>query len=284
MKGALLSIQSHVVYGHVGNSAAVFPLQRLGREVWPLHTVQFSSHAGRPGVRGRVFDAAAIDECTEGLAAIGVLGRCAGILTGYLGSAATGEAALRAVARVRAVRPDAAHVCDPVIGDVGAGVYVAKDVAEFFRARALAHATVITPNHFELEFLAGRPIRDIAALRNAFAALRGRGPQVVLATSLALDDTPAHALDLAVADATGAWRLRTPKIDANYSGAGDLTAALFAHFWLRDRSAPDALASTAAAVYAVVDATNRLGEEELALVQAQDALVAPPRAFACAPL
>jgi pyridoxine kinase len=147
----ILSVQSHVVYGHVGNSAAVFPLQRLGREVWPLMTVQFSSHTGYAGWRGRAFDAGLIDECVAGLQAIGALSRCAGLLTGYLGKAEIGEAALRALERVRAANREAAYACDPVIGDAGRGPYVAAGVGEFFRDRAVPLATLVTPNAFELE-------------------------------------------------------------------------------------------------------------------------------------
>src|ERR1700723_2051742 len=140
----ILSIQSHVVYGHVGNAAAVFPLQRLGREVWPLMTVQYSSHLGYAGWRGRAFDAAMIDDCMSGLEANGVLPLCAGLLTGFLGKPEVGEAALGA--------PDA---WDRVIGDLAPGIYVAGGCGESFRARALPLATIATPNAFELEWLTG---------------------------------------------------------------------------------------------------------------------------------
>ena len=165
MLAPILSIQSHVVYGHVGNSAAVFPLQRLGREVWPLMTVQYSSHVGYAGWRGRAFDAAMIDDCLSGLEAIGVLPRCAGLLTGYLGKAEIGEAALRALDRIRAANMEAAYACDPVIGDVGPGIYVAAGVGEFFRDRALPLATIATPNAFELEWLTGEPANTLQAAR-----------------------------------------------------------------------------------------------------------------------
>ena len=172
MAAPVLSIQSHVVYGHVGNSAAVFPLQRLGREVWPLMTVQFSSHAGYAGWRGSAFDAGLIDECVAGLQAIGALARCSGLLTGYLGKPEIGEAALRALAAIRASNTEAAYACDPVIGDVGRGSYVAAGVGEFFRDRALPLATIATPNAFELEWLTGQRASDLNAARRAIAALR----------------------------------------------------------------------------------------------------------------
>src|SRR5205085_9071509 len=96
----LLSIQSHVAYGHVGDSAAVFPLQRIGVEVWPVHTVQFSNHSGCGRWGGRVLSGGTIRLVVEGIEARGVLGECDGVLSGYLGSVDNGEAVLDAVARV----------------------------------------------------------------------------------------------------------------------------------------------------------------------------------------
>jgi pyridoxine kinase len=275
----ILSIQSHVVFGHVGNSAAVFPLQRLKREVWPLMTVQFSSHAGYAGWRGRAFDVALIDECVAGLHAIGVLSRCAGLLTGYLGKAEIGDAALRAFARVRAANGEAAYACDPVIGDVGRGSYVATGVGEFFRDRALAVATIATPNAFELEWLTGERAHDVQTARRAIASLRRRGPRVVVAKSFNLNDTPADALDMLAGDEAGFWRLRTPKLPIAVNGAGDLFAALFFHHWLETRHTPEALSHAASSVHAIVNATFEAGSRELSLIAAQEELVRPSRLF-----
>jgi pyridoxine kinase len=280
----ILSIQSHVVYGHVGNSAAAFPLQRLGCEVWPIHTVQFSSHAGYPGWRGKAFDADLIDECVAGLRALGVLERCDGVLSGYLGRPEIGEAALRALGAVRGANANAIYACDPVIGDVGRGVYVASGVGEFFRERALPRATILTPNAFELEWLTGLPVASLLQVRAALAALHSRGPKVVLVTSLALEDTPADALDMLASDGEGLWRVRTPRLPIAVNGAGDLTAALFFFHWLRAGSAPEALASAAASVYGVVAATAEAGQRELAIVAAQDQFVRPTRLFRPEPL
>jgi pyridoxine kinase len=279
MAPTLLSIQSHVVYGHVGNSAVVFPLQRLGAEVLPLNTVQFSSHSGYPGWRGRIFEAAAIDDCVVGLAAIGALARCDGVLSGYLGKAEVGEAMMRAVAAVRAANPAAAYCCDPVIGDLGHGVYVEAGVAEFFAKRALPAATVATPNAFELSCVTGLPVGDVAGARRAIAALQTTGPRIVLATSLALDDTPADVLDMIAADGGKAWRLRTPRLPIALNGAGDLIAALFFFQWLQRRSVADALAAAASSVYGIVAATAAAGGRELRLVEAQDELLRPTRRF-----
>ncbi len=280
MLAPILSIQSHVVYGHVGNSAAAFPLQRLGREVWSLMTVQFSSHTGYAGWRGRTFDAGMIDECVAGLHAIGVLPRCAGLLTGYLGKPEIGEAALRALSSIRAANSEGAYACDPVIGDIGRGPYVAEGVGEFFRDRALPFATIATPNAFELEWLTGEPMGDLAAARRAISALRRRGPRIVVAKSLALDDTPGDALDMLAGDDAGFWRLRTPKLPIAVNGAGDLFAALFFHHWLERRWTREALSRAASSVHAIVTATEAAGSRELALIAAQDELVRPSRLFA----
>jgi len=279
MHAPILSIQSHVVYGHVGNSAAVFPLQRLKREVWPLMSVQFSSHAGYPGWRGRPFDKAMIAECVAGLEAIGVLPRCAGLLTGYLGRAEIGEAALKALSRIRAANPEAAYACDPVIGDIGRGAYVAADVTEFFRERAIAAATLLTPNAFELELLTGRPVATIEAARDAIASLRARGPRTVAATSLRLEDTPEGALDMLAGDETGLWRVRTPRLPVAVNGAGDVFAALFFHHWLDRRGPAEALSLTASSVFGIVAATFDKGARELELILAQDEIVSPSKRF-----
>ncbi len=279
MLAPILSIQSHVVYGHVGNSAAVFPLQRLGREVWPLMSVQFSSHTGYAGWRGRAFDAVVIEECVAGLEAIGVLPGCAGLLTGYLGRPEIGEAALGALTRIRAANPEAAYACDPVIGDVGRGSYVAAGVAEFFRDCALPLATIVTPNAFELEWLSGGAAGTLVEAAAAIAALRARGPQVVVAKSLSLDDTPADALDMLACDERGLWRLRTPKLPITVNGAGDLFAALFFHHWLESRLAPEALSHAASSVFAIVAATLAAGTRELAIVADQWELTEPSKLF-----
>jgi pyridoxine kinase len=275
----ILSIQSHVVFGHVGNSAAVFPLLRLKREVWPLMTVQYSSHLGYAGWRGRAFDAAMIDDCMTGLEAIGVLSRCAGLLTGYLGKPEIGEAALRALDRIRGANGEAAYACDPVIGDVGPGIYVAAGVGEFFRDRALPLATIATPNAFELEWLTGERANNLQTAQRAIAALRSRGPRVVAATSIQLDDTPAGALDILAGDEAGFWRLRTPNLPISVNGSGDLFSALFFHHWLETHQTREALSRAASSVYAVVKATLDLGSRELSLIAAQDELIRPTRLF-----
>ena len=143
-----------------------------------------------PGWRGQAFDAGMIDDCVAGLEAIGALAGCVGLLTGYLGKAEIGEAALRALAVLNAANPDAVYCCDPVIGDVDRGSYVAREVADFFRDRALPAATIATPNAFELEWLTGGPVRTLPEARAAVATLMSRGPAIVAVTSLMLDDTP----------------------------------------------------------------------------------------------
>ena len=257
----------------------MFPLQRLGHEVWPIHTVQFSNHPGYGGFRGSVFDAALIDACVEGVAERGALARCDAVLSGYLGSAETGDAILRAVARTKAENPDALYCCDPVIGDIGTGVFVRDGVADFFAQRALAAADIVTPNHFELELLAGMEARSVAALRAVLARLHAAGPGIVLVTSLVLEDTPADAIDLAVSDRAGVWRLRTPRLAISPNGAGDAMAALFLAHHLTTRSPRIALAEAASSLFGVLRRTVEAGSRELLIVAAQDEFVRPSQRF-----
>src|SRR5215204_2626740 len=192
----ILSIQSHVAYGHVGNASAVFPMQRLGVEVWPIHTVQFSNHTGYGAWKGRVFDAPAIEDLVDGIAERGVLPRCDGVLSGYMGSADIGTAILSAVERVRAANPKALYCCDPVIGDVGRGVFVRPGIPEFMREHAVPSADIVTPNQFELDVLSGMETRTLASITQAVSAVQRLGPKVVLVTSVDAQETPADAVDL----------------------------------------------------------------------------------------
>ena len=280
----LLSIQSHVAYGHVGNAAAVFPLQRLGHEAWAIHTVQFSNHTGYGAWKGRVFDADMIREVAAGIAARGVLASCDGVLSGYMGGADIGEAILETVAQVRAANPHARYCCDPVIGDVGRGVFVRPGIPEFMRARAVPVADVITPNQFELEFLAARATGTLADAVRAVDILHGLGPSAILVTSLHTEETPADAIDVLASGPDGRFRLRTPKLPIAVNGAGDAIAALFFVHYLESRSAAQALARAASAVFGVLARTAEAGSREILLVAAQDEIAAPRRLFSPEPV
>ena len=279
----LLSIQSHVVYGHVGNSAAVLPLQRLGHEVWPIHTVQFSNHTGYGGFRGRVFDAEMIHAAILGLEERGVLQGCDGVLSGYLGSAEIGEAILDAVARVKRHNPKALYCCDPVIGNAARGMFVRPGIAELLRDRALAHADIVTPNQFELAHLSAASTSTLAEVRAAVDAVHARGPGVVLVTSLRLPETPADAIDVLVSDAHGRWRLRTPLLPIAADGAGDAVAALFFGHVLAGLAAGEAMSLSVSSLFGVLERTRQAGSREMALVAAQDEFVAPSRIFEAKP-
>jgi pyridoxine kinase len=275
----LLSIQSHVAYGHVGNSAAVFPLQRMGVEVWPIHTVQFSNHPGYGNWQGRVFDAGLIREVIGGIEQLGVLGTCDGVLSGYMGGADVGAAILDAVAAVKRANPAARYACDPVIGDAGRGIFVARGIPEFMKERAVPAADIITPNQFELDYLAGCESRTLADVLAAVKVVHGLGPPAVLVTSLHTEDTPEDAIDLLASDATGRFRLRTPKLPLAVNGAGDAIAALFFADYLRSGKIDEALSRAGSVIFGVLTKTAQAGAGEIQLVAAQDEIVQPSRVF-----
>jgi pyridoxine kinase len=275
----ILSIQSHVAYGHVGNSAAVFPLQRLGVEVWPIDTVQFSNHTGYGKWQGRVFDAGLIRDMVGGIEQRGVLGECDGVLSGYMGGADIGAAILDAVATVRRANPAARYCCDPVIGDVGRGIFVREGIPQFMKEKAVPAADIVTPNQFELDYLAGRESRTLADALGAVKAVHGLGPRAVLVTSLHVDDTPEGVIDLLASDATGRFRLRTPKLNLVVNGAGDAIAALFFAHYLLVGKINEALSKAASAIFGVLTKTAELGAAEIQIVAAQQEIVEPSRVF-----
>jgi len=280
----LLSIQSHVAYGHVGNSAAVFPLQRMGVEVWPIHTVQFSNHTGYGHWQGRVYDGGLIREMVAGIEKCGVLAECDGVLSGYVGGADIGAAILEAVTTVKRANPTAQYCCDPVIGDVGRGVYVRDGIPDFMRDKAVPAADVITPNQFELDHLTGRESRTMAQAFAAIDALHELGPRVVLVTSLHTEETPQDAIDLVVSGEDDRYLLRTPRLQVMVNGAGDAIAALFFAHYLRSGKIDEALAHAASAVFGVLAKSAEAGSREMLLIAAQEEIVTPSRLFEAKPL
>jgi pyridoxine kinase len=280
----ILSIQSHVAYGHVGNDAAAFPLQRLGIEVWPVHTVQFSNHTGYGSWKGSVFDAGVIRDVITGISERGALRLCDGVLSGYMGSADIGDTILDTVLKVRRANPAMRYCCDPVIGDVGRGVFVRPGIPEFMRERALPAADVITPNQFELDYLSGTQTKTLADATAAVSALHARGPGAILVTSLQTNDTPADSIDLLASDGTGRFLVRTPKLPISVNGAGDAIAALFFAHFMRSQSVAQALSAAASSVFGILKRTAEKNSREILLIEAQDEIVKPSRVFDAAPL
>ncbi|TQF80520.1 pyridoxal kinase PdxY [Elioraea sp. Yellowstone] len=275
----ILSIQSWVSHGHAGNAAAVFPLQRLGAEVVAVHTVLFSNHTGYGAWRGAVVDPSLVREVVAGVEERGSLADTDALLTGYLGDAAIGEAVLEAHARLTRANPRALWCCDPVIGDVGRGVFVRPGIPEFFRDRCVPAADILTPNHFELDWLTGGETRTLPALCRAARGLLARGPKRILVTSLTVEDTPAEAIDVVALDAAEAYRVRIPRLPIVGRGTGDVIAALFLAHTLAGLPVAEGLARAVSSLHGVLAATVAAGREEMALVAAQAELVAPSRLF-----
>lgn len=280
----ILSIQSSVAYGHVGNSAATFPLMRLGVEVWPVLTVHFSNHTGYGAWRGPMLAASDVGEVVRGIDDRGVLGRVDAVLSGYQGAEAVGAEVLKAVALVKQRNPEAIYCCDPVMGDVGRGFYVRPGIPEFMRDQVVPAAQIVTPNQFELDFLTGRQTRTLDDLLAAAHALRATGPEVVLVTSAILEGSDPASVLMLVVDGAGAWSVTTPLLGRTFTGSGDITAALFLAHYLRSGDPAAAIERTASAVYSVLKATTDTDAPELALVAAQDELVNPSHTFAAVSL
>lgn len=276
----ILSIQSHVAYGYVGNKAAVFPLQRMGFDVSSINTVQFSNHTGYGYWGGDVLEADHIRRVVDGLDRLGALDQFDALLTGYAGSQDICQVLLSTYQRMK---PDAIWVCDPVMGDVERGFFVKEGIPEFFKNEGTLSAKVMTPNFFELEYLTGTHISSPAEIKGACRVLHDKGVQVVLVTSVMADNTASpSSISMVLSHVDG----ETYIVDTPYlpiipapNGAGDCTAAILAGLILDGLPLKDVLGQLAARIYGIFTATHLAGTRELALIKGQNEIVNPTHNF-----
>lgn len=262
----ILSIQSEVVYGHVGNRAARFALERLGHEAWTIPTILLSNHAGYARVEGEATSPDLMHRLIDGLDRNGWLAKCDAVLSGYLGSADQAMVVADVVRRVKARTPNAVYCLDPVFGDNGRA-YAKPGVAEAMAAALLPLADIVTPNVFELSSLSGMTIRDA---KDALAAVKRLGRPVAAATSVDAGDR----IGALAVEGEDVWFATTPRLEDAPHGAGDLFAALFLAARLSGRSLSDALARTTASVFHILSASA--GAKEMQLLAEQDVLANPP--------
>jgi pyridoxine kinase len=275
----ILSIQSAVAFGHVGNSAAVFPLQRIGVEVLPVYTVTFSNHTGYGAWRGPMIDPDDVREVIAGVEERGVLPQIDAVLSGYQGGEGIAEVIIDAVARVKAANPDAVYACDPVMGNAKSGCFVAPAIPDLLRDKVVPVADIITPNQFELGYLTSTEPTDLASTLESVDAAMAMGPKTVLVTSVERPDREQGTIEMLAADDKGAWLVATPQLPMKANGSGDVTAALFTAHYVETGDAKVALERTVSSVFDLLQNTLDSGDRELALVQSQETYAIPRMQF-----
>lgn len=275
----ILSIQSAVAYGHVGNSAAVFPLQRIGVEVMPVYTVTFSNHTGYGAWRGPLISPDDVRDVITGIEERGVFGEIDVILSGYQGGEGIADVILDAVARVKSANPSAIYACDPVMGNAKSGCFVAPAIPVLLRDRVVPAADLITPNQFELGYLTGTEPDTLESTLASVDLIRASGPSTVLVTSVERPDQPTDTIEMLAVDDRGAWIVQTPRLPMKANGSGDVTAALFTAHYRSTGSASEALGRTVSSVFDLLTRTHESGARELQLVESQDFYAAPRMQF-----
>ncbi len=275
----ILSIQSHVAYGHVGNSAAVFPLQRAGHEVWPVHTVNFSNHTGYGDWGGPLIPAEQVTEIIDGMERREAFPQIDAILSGYQGGPDIAGAIVDAVARIKRANPQALYACDPVMGNAKSGCFVSDEIPPLLRDKVVPVADIITPNQFELGFLTGKETGTLEQTMEAARAAQEIGPRVILVTSVRRPETAEDQIEMLAVDGDKAYLISTPFLPFKRNGSGDVTAALFTGHYLENHDAKDALERTASSVYDLLHNTYEAETHELQLIQSQDVFAHPRMQF-----
>jgi pyridoxine kinase len=270
----ILSLQSRVAYGYVGNAAAVPALQSLGHRVWPVDTTYLSNHLGYPTHGGRILQSEDVAAVLHGLVQLGLFPRLDALLSGYLGAAT--EAAEEAAKELRQANPAALYCLDPVMGERKGGLYVRASTAEAIGARLVPEADILLPNAFELDYLSGGRLTSLAEVKAAAERLRSRARPgaIVIATGLDCEDGLADRVETLAVGPEGIWLADAPRFEAPPHGGGDLFAAVFLGHYLKRRDLASALARAMDSTHAVFAAS--VGSEELALVENLHQLARPP--------
>ncbi|WP_375783337.1 pyridoxal kinase PdxY [Bradyrhizobium sp. Pha-3] len=276
----VISIQSQVAWGHVGNSAATFPIQLHGIDVVAVPTTLLSNRPGYPTIRGRVLDVQLVADLLRGIEERGAVESARMILSGYLGSADIAIEVADFVARAKAENPALLYCCDPVLGDRDRGMFVRSDIPPLVRDQLCPLADIITPNHFEFEFLCGTRVTTIDDVIAQASALVARGPATVVITSAELAGTPHSEIETLAIERTGAWRVRTPRVPISPSGTGDLFAALFVAARVRGLATPEALSHAASGIHGVLVRTAEKRTEEMRIVESAEVMLDPKPRFA----
>ncbi len=272
----VISIQSQVVHGHVGNSAAAFPMRVLGVEVAEVPTTLLSNHPRYPTTRGRVLQPALVADLLRGVEERGVAERAAVVVSGYLGSAAIADEVAAFVTRAKAANPRLVYLCDPVMGDADIGFFVDAELRAAFAARLVPIADIVTPNAFELGALSGGPVRSPADV----AVAAGRIPvATVIATGVPEPGDPAVLHTVLSGRDGGCWRVTTPRLDARPGGTGDLFTGLLAARLAKGEALRPAMEAAVAGTFAALRGTARETWQEMPIVASIAAIVAPDPVF-----
>jgi len=294
----VLSIQSHVVYGYVGNKAAVFPLQVLGFNVDVINSVHFSNHTGHlEGVEGDVLEGSQLLSILKGLERNNLLDDICYLLTGYIGSESFLLAVLDVIKKLRSKNSNVKYVCDPVLGDNG-HFYVPECLVQIYIEKVIPLSDIVTPNQFEIEQLTGIKIKSIKDARKACSFLHGIGPTLVCLTScMNLNDDligeNAEKSNIAILASQRSkestqdefWRIDCSCIDGRYTGTGDLcTALLLAWTTEHPENLGLVLEKVVGTMYAVIERThknsgNTVASKELRLIESKKDIECPPIIF-----
>lgn len=262
----IISIQSQVLHGHVGNSAAAFPMQYLGVPVTAVPTAMLSNHPHYPTMRGRVLESDMLRDLLIGVEERGLVDCCSFLLTGYLGSAANGEVVADFVARAKRRNPALRYCCDPVMGDSDLGFYTDAALRSVFRDRLIPMADIATPNAFEFAQLGDRSGDDRDPVGLMRAALSRSDEKTIVITGIGLTEPDSARVDTVAAFGGRLWKVSTPRLRCRPAGTGDLLTALLVARLAQGVALPQALETAVSSVFAVLLNTASMNSAELTII------------------
>lgn len=283
----ILSIQSNVVYGYAGNKVATFPMQLLGIEVMPIHTVQLSSNTVYQNYDGIVLGDKQISRIINSLESIGILGSIDAIISGYIGSAEQGKEIYQAVKKIKQYNPQAIYVCDPVMGgDISKGSALPQNIIDFFSNHAVKLADYITPNLLELQILAQQTLHNFTDVINAIEQLKAQNRAKIIVKNLQYAGKNSKEFEMILATEQKMYHLTRPLYDFTRRplGVGDLICATFTAHLVNGKSELEAFELAANIANDVLDITKQHNSLELEMIKAQHYIKHPKMQYRAFPI
>lgn len=271
----IISIQSTVSTGYVGNNSASLAIQLHGINCVAIPTILLSSHTDKSVYYGETISKELFNKLAKGVLEIDIAKQTQYVISGYLKSQDIIDATAQLIQELKK-QNSITYIYDPVFGDTRTdGLYIPKEQADYSMEKLLPLSDILTPNHFELEYLSGRNIANEKELVEAVKSHPLLSQKQIILTTAELSKNVNHQLEVILIERGVLTHFYSENIPVEVVGTGDLFTGVLSAQLTLGHSLPTAIQTSMNFLSKVLKYvhTHRLKEmNAMAILQAQDVL------------